>query len=45
MTFLLPFATTYLCKQEFSARNRADSGDDLRLALSKIKLCIEDITI
>ncbi|XP_039260762.1 zinc finger BED domain-containing protein 5-like [Styela clava] len=51
MTFLLPFATTYLCEQGFSAlaaiktkaRNRLDPGDDMRIALSKIEPCIEDI--
>nr|XP_039248833.1 zinc finger BED domain-containing protein 5-like [Styela clava] len=51
MTFLLPFATTYLCEQGFSAlvaiktkaRNRLDPGDDMRIALSKIEPCIKDI--
>ena len=51
MTFLLPFATTYLCEQGFSAltviktkaRNRLDPGDDVRIALSKIEPCIENI--
>jgi len=51
MTFLLPFATTYLCEQGFwaltviktKARNRLDPGNDVRIALSKIEPCIEDI--
>ena len=51
MTFLLPFSTTYLCEQEFSAltvaktkaRNRLSPGNDLRVALSKIEPCIEEI--
>ena len=42
MTFLLPFATTYLREQEFSALlviktkvcNRLGLGDDIRIALS-----------
>ena len=51
MTFLLPFSTTYLCEQEFSAltvaktkaRNRLSPGNDLRVALSKIEPCVEEI--
>ena len=51
MTFLLPFFTTYLCEQGFSAlmgiktkaRNRLSPGNDLHVALSKIKPCIEEI--
>jgi len=51
MTFLLPFAITYLCEQGFwalmviktKARNRLDPGNDVRIALSKIEPCIEDI--
>ena len=51
MTFLLPFLTTYLCEQGFSAltvvktkaRNRLSPGNDLCVALSKIELCIEEI--
>ena len=44
MTYLLPFSTTYLCEQGFSAltvvktktRNRLSPGNELRVALSKI---------
>ena len=51
MTFLLPFSTTYLCEQGFSAltlvktkaRNRLSPGSDLRVALSKIDPWIEEI--
>jgi len=51
MNVLLPFATTYLCEQGFSAltviktkaRNRLDPGHDMRIALSKIEPRIEDI--
>ena len=51
MTFLLLFATTYLCKQGFSAltviktkaHNRLDLGDDMRIALTKLEPCSEDI--
>ena len=51
MTFLLPFSTTYLCEQGFSAlmgiktkaRNRLSPGNDLHVALSKIEPCIEEI--
>ena len=51
MTFLLLFSTTYLCEQGFSAltvvktkaRNRLSSDNDLRVALSKIEPCIEEI--
>ena len=51
MTFLLPFSTTYLCEQGFSAltvvetkaRNRLSPGNDLRVALNKIEPCIEEI--
>ena len=51
MTFLLPFSTTYLCEQGFSAlmgiktkaRNCLSPGNDLHVALSKIKPCIEEI--
>ena len=50
-TFLLQFATTYLCEQEFSAltviktkaRNSLNPGDDLRIVLSKVEPCIEVI--
>ena len=45
MKVLLPFATTYLCEQGFSAlttlktkaRNRLDCGHDMRIALTKIE--------
>ena len=51
MTFLFPFATTYLCELSFLAltviktkvRNRLDPDDDMRCALSKIGPCIEGI--
>ena len=51
MTFLLPFSTTYLGEQGFSAltvvktkvRNRLSPDNDLRVALSKIEPCIEEI--
>uniref|UniRef100_A0A8C4QEF0 DUF4371 domain-containing protein n=1 Tax=Eptatretus burgeri TaxID=7764 RepID=A0A8C4QEF0_EPTBU len=51
MNVLLPFATTYLCEQGFSALtviktkacNRLDPGQDMRIALSKMELRIEDI--
>jgi len=51
MTFLLPFATTYLCEQGFSAltvsktkvRNCLNPGDNMRIALSKTQPYIEDI--
>ena len=51
MTFLLPFLITYLCEQGFSAltvvktkaHNRLSPGNDLRVALSKIEPCTEEI--
>ena len=51
MTFLLPFATAFLCKQGFSALtviktkacNRLDPGGDMRIALTKLEPSIEDI--
>ena len=51
MTFLLPFSTTYLCEQGFwaltvvktKARNCLSPGNNLRVALSKIEPCIEEI--
>ena len=50
MTFL-PFSTRYLCEQGFSAlagvktkaRNRLSPDNDMRVALSKIEPCIEEI--
>ena len=49
--FLLPFLTTYLCEQGFSAltviktraRNCLSPDNNLRVALSKIEPCIEEI--
>ena len=51
MKVLLPFVTTYLCEQGFSAltviktkaRNRLEPDHDMRIALSKIEPRIEDI--
>lgn len=51
MEVLIPFSTTYLCEQGFSAltiiktkhRNRLQPEHDMRLALSKIEPCIESI--
>ena len=51
MSILLPFATTYLFEQGFSALtviktktcNRIDPGGDIGVALNKIETCIEDI--
>ena len=51
MTFLIPFSTTYLGEQGFSALtvvktkacNRLSPGNDLRVARSKIEPCIDEI--
>ena len=51
MGFLLPFSTTHLCEQGFlaltvaktKARNCLSPGNDMRVALSKIEPCIEEI--
>ena len=50
--FLLPFSTTYLYEQGFlaltvvktKARDHLSPGNDLRVALSKMELCVEEIT-
>ena len=51
MTFLIPFSTTYLGEQGFSALavvktkacNRLGPGNDFRIARSKIEPCIDEI--
>ncbi|GMH35000.1 hypothetical protein BSKO_02861 [Bryopsis sp. KO-2023] len=51
LALLVPFSTTYLCEQGFSAltmiktklRNRLDPQDDLRLTLTKVMLDIEKL--
>ena len=51
MTFQLPFSSTYLCEQGFSAltvvktkaRNCLSPGNNLRVALSKMEPSIEEI--